>query len=182
VSDLVEFARPREAQREPRHLVEIVRHAVTLMQSDVRAKGIQIVRDLPETLPPLRVDRDMLLQALLNVLLNAIEAMESGGVMEIRLTDAPSWVELAIQDTGRGIAPDHLERLFDPFFTTKPQGTGLGLAIAQRVIHAHDGEIVVDSAPGQGTTVTIRLPKPAATMAGGEETDVGTNQDAPRRG
>jgi two-component system sensor histidine kinase HydH len=182
VSDLVEFARPREPQRELHDLLEIVRHAVTLMQSDVRAKGIQIVRDLPATLPPLLVDRDMLLQTLLNILLNAVEAMESGGVLEIRLTEGPSWVELAIQDTGRGIAPDHLGRLFDPFFTTKPQGTGLGLAIAQRVIQAHDGEIVVDSAPGQGTTVTIRLPKPTATAAGGEEADVGTNQEAARRG
>ncbi|MGH8071405.1 MAG: two-component system sensor histidine kinase NtrB [Candidatus Entotheonellia bacterium] len=182
VSDLVEFARPREAQQEPRHVVEIVRHAVTLMQSDVRAKGIQIVCDLPETLPPLLVDRDMLLQALLNILLNAIEAMEPGGMLAIRLADAPAWVELAIQDTGRGIAPDHLGRLFDPFFTTKQQGTGLGLAIAHRVIHAHDGEIVVDSAPGQGTTVTIRLPKPTAIMAGGEESDVGTNQDDSHRG
>jgi two-component system sensor histidine kinase HydH len=159
VSDLVEFARPREPQREPHDLVEIVRHAVTLVQSDVRAKGIRIVHDLEERLPPLLVDRDMVLQALLNILLNAVEAMEPGGELRIRLADSSGWVELAIQDTGCGIPPDHLERLFDPFFTTKRQGTGLGLAIAHSVIQAHDGEIIIDSTPDMGTTVTIRLPK-----------------------
>jgi two-component system sensor histidine kinase HydH len=159
VSDLVEFARPREPQREPHDLVEIVRHAVTLVQSDVRAKGIHIVHDLEERLPSLLVDRDLVLQALLNILLNAVEAMEPDGELRIRLADSSGWVELAIQDTGCGVPPEHLGRLFDPFFTTKQQGTGLGLAIAHRAIQAHDGEIIIDSTPDMGTTVTIRLPK-----------------------
>lgn len=183
VSDLVEFARPRELQREPHALVEIVRHAVTLVQSDVRTKGIHIVQDLDEMLPPLLVDRDLVLQALLNILLNALEAMEAGGVLKIHLTDNAAWVELAIQDTGRGIPPDQLERVFDPFFTTKPQGTGLGLAIAHSVIQAHDGEIVIDSPPGQGTTVTMRLPKQtSAVEVGSKETDAGASENHSRGG
>jgi signal transduction histidine kinase len=109
--------------------------------------------------------------------------MEAGGVLRMHLTDRPAWVELAIQDTGRGIPPDQLERVFDPFFTTKPQGTGLGLAIAHSVIQAHDGEIVIDSPPGHGTTVTIRLPKqPSAAQVSSEETDVGTSEDHSRSG
>jgi two-component system sensor histidine kinase HydH len=183
VSDLVEFARPRELRREPHDLVDIVRHAVTLVQSDVRAKGIHIVHDLDATLPPLLVDRDLVLQALLNILLNAIEAMESGGTLRVRLADRLEWVELAIQDTGRGIPPEHLGRLFDPFFTTKPQGTGLGLAIAHSVIQAHDGEIIIDSTPGVGTMVTIRLPKPTSIAhLGSEDNDAGARQDHSRSG
>jgi len=181
VSDLVEFARPREPQREPHHLGEIVRHATALVQADVRAKGIEIVHDVDAALPPLLIDRDLVLQALLNVLLNAIEAMEAGGRLTIRLADLPGWVELAIQDTGGGIPPEHLGRLFDPFFTTKQRGTGLGLAIAHSIIQAHDGEIVVDSAQGQGTTVTIRLPKPPSkAYVAGEGPDVGTSQSDSR--
>jgi two-component system sensor histidine kinase HydH len=180
VSDLVEFARPREPQREPHHLGEVVRHAVTLVQADVRTKGLHIVHALDDTLPPLLVDRDLVLQALLNILLNAIEAMQPGGMLTIRLVEHPAWAELVVQDTGRGIPADHLGRLFDPFFTTKPQGTGLGLAIAHSIIQAHEGQIVVESIPGHGTTVTIRLPKHTpATRVASEETDVGASQDDP---
>lgn len=172
VSDLLEFARPRQPQHAPHDLVEVMRHAVILVEADVRAKGIHVVQNLQETLPPLPVDRDLLLQALLNLLLNAIEAMEPGGALTVSLSDSPSGVELAIRDTGCGISPEHLERLFDPFFTTKRRGTGLGLAIAHSVIQAHDGELVVDSTPGQGTTVTVRLPKQrSATDAGVEDGD-----------
>ncbi|HXF07473.1 MAG TPA: ATP-binding protein, partial [Candidatus Acidoferrales bacterium] len=183
VSDLVEFARPREPQREPHHLGDIVRHATALVQADVRAKGIEIVHDVDAALPPLLIDRDLVLQALLNVLLNAVEAMEAGGRLTLRLADYPRWGELAIQDTGGGIPPEHLGRLFDPFFTTKQRGTGLGLAIAHSIIQAHDGEIVVDSAPDQGTTVTIRLPKPPSkAYVSGEGSDVGTSQNDSRGG
>lgn len=181
VSDLVEFARPREPQRERHDLGEIVRHAATLVQADVRAKGIEIVHDLDATQLPLLIDRDLVLQALLNVLLNAIEAMEAGGRLTIHLADRAGWAELAVQDTGGGIPPEHLGRLFDPFFTTKQRGTGLGLAIAHSIIQAHDGEIVVDSAQGQGTTVTIRLPKPPSkAYVAGEGPDVGTSQSDSR--
>lgn len=181
VSDLVEFARPREPQREPHHLGEIVRHATALVQADVRAKGVEIVHHVDAALPPLLIDRDLVLQALLNVLLNAIEAMEAGGRLTIRLADRAGWAELAVQDTGGGIPPEHLGRLFDPFFTTKQRGTGLGLAIAHSIIQAHDGEIVVDSAQGQGTTVTIRLPKPPSKpYVAGEGPDVGTSQSDSR--
>jgi two-component system, NtrC family, sensor histidine kinase HydH len=183
VSDLVEFARPREPHREPHQLGDVVRHAVTLVQADVRAKGIRIVHELDDTLPPLLVDRDLVVQALLNILLNAIEAMQPGGMLTIRLVEHAAWAELVVEDTGRGMPADHLGRLFDPFFTTKPQGTGLGLAIAHSIIQAHEGQITVESTPGHGTTVTIRLPKDIpATRTVSEETDVGASQDDPGRG
>jgi two-component system sensor histidine kinase HydH len=183
VSDLVEFARPRQPQREPHDLLAVVRHAVTLLEPDARAKGLQIVPDLNGTLPPLPIDRDMLLQALLNILLNAIEAMQPGGRLRIRVAEHPPWVEVAVQDTGCGIAPEHAERLFDPFFTTKPQGTGLGLAIAHSVVQAHDGEIAVASTPGLGTTVTIHLPTQAgAAQLDAEKSDVGAQADHSGRG
>jgi two-component system sensor histidine kinase HydH len=178
VSDLVELARPREPQRAPHDVLEVVRHAVTLLEPDARAKGVQIAADLDGPLPALLIDRDMLLQALLNILLNAIEAMQAGGRLQIRVTEQPQWVAVAVQDTGCGIAPEHVERLFDPFFTTKPQGTGLGLAIAHSVVQAHDGEIAVASTPGLGTTVTIQLPKQtSAAPPESEANDAGAQAD-----
>jgi two-component system sensor histidine kinase HydH len=114
-----------------------------------------------------------LVQAVINLLLNALEAMEPDGVLTVTtdlvgaetasgLASASSQpgplLSIAIQDTGAGIAPEHLERLFEPFFTTKPKGTGLGLAITRRIIQNHNGAIAVQSQLQRGATFTILLP------------------------
>ena len=161
VSNLLEFARPKEPTLEACDVTEILRHALTLLAQDAAAKQARIRRDFPDELPPMRLDRDQITQALLNFLLNAIQAIDADG--EIRVSASVSAdsgsMDITIGDTGAGIAPDDLPRIFDPFFSTKKQGNGLGLAIAHAIIERHRGEISVESEPGRGATFRVRLPR-----------------------
>jgi two-component system, NtrC family, sensor histidine kinase HydH len=133
---------------------------VRLAQADAEAKGVQILFTRDAALPPLMADGERLTQALLNLYLNAIQAMQSGGVLSISATRDPAAELLAVRiaDTGQGMAPEILADIFNPYFTTKPSGTGLGLAIVHRIVEAHGGGIKVESLPGTGTTFTLLLP------------------------
>jgi signal transduction histidine kinase len=124
--------------------------------------------------PQLWCDAAKLKQVLLNLVLNAVQAMPDGGMLTLGVSihpsesSAASEVRLTVTDTGCGIAPEHLSRVFDPFFTPKDQGTGLGLAIVHALIEAHQGRIDVESAPGQGTSFIIVLPNgPVPNRAAG---------------
>ncbi|MBG3877151.1 histidine kinase, partial [Desulfovibrio oxamicus] len=122
---------------------------------------------VPGSLPRAMLDPDRFSQALLNVFLNALEAMPRGGELAVRLAAAPgNRIAVSVRDTGAGIAPEHLATIFDPYFTTKSQGTGLGLAIVHKIVEAHGGEVSLRSTPGQGTEVTFLLP---AEQAVGQE-------------
>jgi signal transduction histidine kinase len=107
-----------------------------------------------------RLDRDQLQQVVLNLVMNAAQAMEGGGVLTIATAARQGWVRISFADTGPGISPEHLRTIFDPFFTTKPpgQGTGLGLSICDRIINQAGGRIEVASRPGKGATFTLCLP------------------------
>ncbi len=107
-----------------------------------------------------RIDTDRIRQVLLNLYLNAIEAMENEGALsvELRQDDDTGRFRIIVSDSGTGIKNEDLPHLFDPYFTTKPSGTGLGLAIVHKIIESHGGEISVESRYGEGATVTIRLP------------------------
>ena len=161
VSNLLEFARPKEPTLQECDVTEILRHALTLLAQDAAAKQARIRRDFPDELPLMSLDRDQITQALLNFLLNAIQAIDADG--EIRVSASVSAdsgsMDITIGDTGAGIAPDDLPRIFDPFFSTKKQGNGLGLAIAHAIIERHRGEISVESEPGRGATFRVRLPR-----------------------
>jgi signal transduction histidine kinase len=104
------------------------------------------------------VDPQQLKQALINLLLNAIQATPPGGAVQVTAAAETEALRIAVIDSGSGISPDMLERIFDPYFTTKPQGTGLGLPIALRIIQAHGGTLEVSSLLGRGTTVEVCLP------------------------
>ncbi|MBI4640137.1 MAG: hypothetical protein HY731_05555, partial [Candidatus Tectomicrobia bacterium] len=161
IRDLLEFAKPREPLLEPQSLQDILHHALTLIGPDASAKGIKVVEEIDERVSQILLDRDQFTQALLNILLNAIESMGEGGILTCSLhceDGVERWLELLIADTGSGIPPEDLPKIFDPFFTTKKRGTGLGLAIAQQIIEGHGGEIRVESQIGQGTTFAITLP------------------------
>ena len=134
---------------------------------------MKVEREL-EAVPLARADFGQLRQAVVNVLINASEAMPAGGVIRVvtRSVDQPangtgagSSVDVQVVDQGGGIAPEHLTHIFDPFFTTKEKGTGLGLSVAYGIIEKHGGRIVVESRVGQGTTVTLRLPAADAAPA-----------------
>lgn len=164
VRELLSFAKPRPPRYTPCDLPALVERVLFLLQAQYEKAGIRIERTY-DPLPPFQADILQIEQVLLNLLHNAIQAMGSGDTLSISCrTRAPSgealgqWVELAISDTGCGIAREQLERIFQPFFTTRAHGIGLGLAITRRLIEDHGGRIGVESRVGHGTTFTVWLP------------------------
>ncbi|HEX2188888.1 MAG TPA: ATP-binding protein [Longimicrobiaceae bacterium] len=157
VEGLLSFARPPVSLPEPVELPELLGQSVGLVAARARGQRVSVALDVPPVLS-LHADPNQLKQVLLNVFLNALQAMPDGG--ELRVSAAPRGraVELRVADTGPGIAPEHLDRVFDPFFTTRPEGTGLGLSICYGIVERHGGEMEVRSEPGSGTEVVVRLP------------------------
>jgi signal transduction histidine kinase len=160
VGDLLDFARPHEPIFRPEPLDAIVHAALESAKGAERARGIEFVADI-EIMPPVHLDARMFKQALINLIVNAIQALPNGGRIVVRARrlegDTERTVEVSVIDDGPGIAPDLRGRVFQPFFTTKASGTGLGLAIVKRIAETHQGEVTVESTPGVGTTSTLRL-------------------------
>lgn len=184
VTSLLQFARPAAPRLKRESLLPAVDKALALVQELAVRQNVLLRVDRADTIPEIYVDHDQILQLLLNVLMNAIQALESGG--EIRMTlrvtrkraaersqlgrratdrlEAPretpplDVLELRIQDNGPGIPAAALARVFDPFFTTRAQGSGLGLSICQSIVREHGGMISIESVVGQGTAVVIDLP------------------------
>lgn len=144
-------------------LHDVVAHACRLMQPQVRTREMVLEQEIGAEPAMLKGSAGQLLQAFVNLLMNAIEASGPGGRILLKAglsktDDGSNHVEILVQDTGSGIQPEHLSHLFQPFFSTKPQGTGLGLAITRRIVQEHGGTIRAESSPGKGTTFHIRLP------------------------
>jgi signal transduction histidine kinase len=160
VSDITAFGRPPSLQRARAALPPLLDECLTFARARHPTAGIEIVRDDDPACPEAFVDARELRKAFLNLILNALEALERAGTLAIRTTYAPASGALTvrIQDTGVGMSAETLARAFDMFFTTKPEGTGLGMAIARSVIERHGGELRLESRLGQGTTVSVRLP------------------------
>jgi signal transduction histidine kinase len=160
------FARLRRQGWTVWELNGLVREAVEVMALDRRAGNVSFISRLAEPSPRVRGVRDQILQVMLNLLLNAAEAMPGGGEVIIETRQRDSQVELAVTDTGSGIADNVRAHLFEPFFTTKDEGTGLGLSISYSLVHAHGGRIEVDSTPGGGARFAVYL-APAGGESGG---------------
>ncbi|WP_233489590.1 PAS domain-containing sensor histidine kinase [Solidesulfovibrio fructosivorans] len=159
ISELIEFARPSDIKRRPVRLSELASHAARLTLPDATARGVSV--DIAGAVegPEILADPDRLTQALLNLCLNAIQAMQAGGVMTLATGTAPDGrAFLSVADTGGGIDDMERDRIFDPYYTTKPHGTGLGLPIAHKIVAAHGGEIVLAARPEGGTVATVYLP------------------------
>jgi two-component system sensor histidine kinase HydH len=162
ISELLEFARPTELSRKSTDVYELLNHAIQLVQQDAKIKHIDISIPSKAEDVNVKIDPDRFLQCLLNLFLNAIEAMTEGGLLRIGiLVHEDDWVDIEVADTGKGIDAESLHQIFDPYFTTKTTGTGLGLAVVHKIIEAHHGRIRVRSAPGKGTTFTIAIPASA---------------------
>ncbi|HLO65745.1 MAG TPA: ATP-binding protein, partial [Holophaga sp.] len=160
VGGLLAFSRRSPREDRPFALGDVVGEVAALLASTTLQK-VQLKTDLEPGLPPVRGDRAALAHALTNLCVNAVDAMPGGGTLAIRTRrDGAGWVRLEVEDTGTGMPPEVLERALDPFFTTKDvgKGTGLGLAIVHSTVQAHGGELSLQSRPGAGTTVTLRLP------------------------
>ncbi|NOZ22509.1 MAG: HAMP domain-containing protein [Planctomycetes bacterium] len=164
VQRMLSLGRERAMERTTVDVKDLIEEAETLVAHRMEKSGVTVHRRLPEEPCLMKGDARNLSGALINLLLNAIDSMPSGGEMDISLNDGKEhegrWA-IKIKDTGCGISPEDLERVFDPFFTTKPpnRGTGLGLAITQTVVREHGGTLDIHSELGIGTTVTISLPK-----------------------
>jgi len=156
VSDLLEFARQRDPVTTEVDAVGLVDEALTVLPPP---SGITAVRNLPDPPVLLAADRDMLRQVLLNLIGNAYQAMIDGGTVTVGLTTDGSKLHMSVTDTGIGMDAEVSRRVFEPFYTTKARGVGLGLAVSRRIVEAHGGDITVVSAPGQGTTFTVTLPR-----------------------
>jgi two-component system, NtrC family, sensor histidine kinase HydH len=169
ISQLLEFARPSGLNIRPSDVGELIRRSLRLIEGDARGKGVEIRTEIDPVLPPLPMDADRINQALLNLYINAIQAMDGGGVLTIKagVNGNAESLKIRISDTGRGIDAYDREHIFDPYFTTKSSGTGLGLAIVHKIVEAHDGAIDVESEPGRGTTMTLILPMHSERKADG---------------
>ncbi len=166
IGELLDYARPAKLHLGEVAPNELVGKSVSLVQADAGSLGIDIRVDVPDDLPPLPVDVDKLNQVLLNLLLNAVQAMPNGGILDITARCRNGEFTLTLRDNGEGIAAEDLPRIFDPYFTTKGSGTGLGLAISAKIVEEHGGAIVVDSRRGQYTEVVLTLPLSAGKVAG----------------
>ena len=160
VENFLAYIRPRPMRFGPAHLNEQVQRVLKFFAPKAAEAGIEIVDYLAPDLPSVLLDTEAFYGALLNLVLNAQEAMPSGGQLVVRTYAIGDKVALDLIDTGVGMDEKTCAQIFDPFFTTKPGGSGLGLPTVKKIIEAHDGEITVQSQLGRGTKVTIKLPVP----------------------
>ena len=146
-------------------LRSVVTSVLMLASADLETRSVQVVSRLPAHPVIVKVDTDLLRQALLNVILNGAQAMSQGGVIEVRLIEDGRNAMLSVRDEGEGIPEDLREKIFDLYFTTKKDGSGIGLAMTYRIIQLHNGSVDVESVPGEGTTFTFRIPLSNASEA-----------------
>ncbi len=153
------------------NLNELVEKSLFFIDYRRRRNGVKLRRCLDASLPAVRADPTSVLQVIVNLLQNAIEAMPEGGSLAVATTADAEWVRVSVSDTGCGISPENIGRIFYPFFTTKHlSGTGLGLAISQTVAAQHQGGITVTSAVGKGSTFSLQLPRHSAMSPNTEAT------------
>jgi two-component system sensor histidine kinase HydH len=172
LTEFLQFARTPKPHREACDLREVVDSIVMLCSQEASRQGVHIQVSYPDDLPEISVDTAQIQQALLNIVLNAVQAMDSGGQLTVALENNSRGLRIEIHDTGPGIPDEHRSQIFDPFFTTKDRGTGLGMSIAHKLIHGHNGDIRLLDNAGPGATFIIDLPA-GRTGDGREDTHRG---------
>jgi two-component system NtrC family sensor kinase len=160
VKGLLDFARQTKPQKQSLDLNKVAEDVLSLVRNQASFQNIAIRTELDPGIPTVLADADQMRQVVLNIILNAADAMPQGGNLRIRTCQEPgsTRVMLKISDTGPGIPAEIQDKLFEPFFTTKKTGTGLGLAIAYGIMERHKGELKLESSLGHGTTVSVILP------------------------
>ena len=163
LSDLLDYARPKRPDFRLADLNLTAERAVVLARQQALSRPIQIELAKDGALPQVEHDAAQIQQVLLNLLLNSIQAIQDAGSIRVTLESRDGLAKISVNDTGRGISPQHLPNIFRPFFTTKGQGTGLGLSLSKHIVEEHGGRIEVSSQPGVGTRFTVWLPyRPSA--------------------
>lgn len=159
LDEFVRYARFSPTELKENDLNSIVREVVDMISQRTEDAGVKLTLSLSEGIPMIMLDENKIIQALINLCINAIHAMHEGGTLGIKTAIGNEYVSVVISDTGPGIPVEHLEKIFIPFFTTKDSGLGFGLSIVQRIVEAHGGVIYCTSIPGKGTEFEIRIPK-----------------------
>jgi len=166
LGDFLDFARQESLTLEPGSLNEELGQVLDFFAPQAADAGVEIVRYLDPELPMVRLDRETFRSAVLNLLINDVQAMEGGGQLVVRTRPSGLGVVLELIDTGPGMDEETLSKAFRAFYTTKQGGSGLGLPTARKIVEAHGGTIDIESAPGRGTKVTIWLPAPPRLPTG----------------
>jgi signal transduction histidine kinase len=173
LTDFLDFARPQTPKRVPTEPGELLEAVSKLAAETAKMSGIQVRVESLGSMPTVLVDSAQMKQVLLNLVINAIQAMPSGGEVVLRTARTLESIVLEVQDEGVGIPPEDLERVFNPFVTTRPEGTGLGLSIAYQIVNQHGGHIAARRNPERGMTFAVTLPMgtdadhPEAVLQGG---------------
>src|SRR3954465_6951351 len=168
LDDFLSYAKVRRLHLEPSDLNHQIDDVLGFFAPEAREAGVEVVKYLDPELPRVMLDREAFRQALLNLIINAKQAMPDGGQLVVRTAPQGGTVEINLIDTGCGMDDNTLSRMFEAFFSTKPSGSGLGLPTTEKIVAAHGGQIRVQSEVGRGTQITIELPVPARLAGVGE--------------
>ena len=177
VQTLVDFSRPVELKPHDQDLRRIVNAVLMLASVELETRDVQVINEVPAHPVIVKVDADLMQQALLNIVLNGAQAMTMGGTLRVRLAEDSRWALLSVSDEGEGIPDEIRSKIFNLYFTTKKEGSGIGLAMTYRIIQLHNGQVDVESHIGQGTTFTLKIPVASPSEAkfrGYLETDATT--------
>jgi signal transduction histidine kinase len=158
ITDFLNFARPREPNLFPCDIKKVIEKNIDFLSSQTETAGYVIHTQYDQNLSKIQADADMLYQAFLNILINAMQAMPDGGDIDIAVKTGDNSLWIAFEDQGSGIEKKAMEKMWDPFFTTKDKGTGLGLGIVKNIIEAHHGQVRINNRSEGGTRVSIKLP------------------------
>ncbi len=158
ITQFLRAIRPARPTLVPMSVLAVLKDTLALLKEEIANRGVHVELECPDTLPPLRIDKDQIKQAFFNIIRNGLQAMADGGLLHITIAESNHYIGIAFRDNGSGIALEDFTRLFEPYHTTKKSGSGLGLMIVQRIIQDHGGRIDVHSEPGKGTTFTVFLP------------------------
>jgi signal transduction histidine kinase len=169
VKHFLRLGRPTDLDPAPVELGRLVKHVCELLRPEAQNQETELTSRVEQPLPALQADANQLTQALVNLVINALQAVGREGRVEVRVFAAPPQEEvtLEVRDSGPGIAPDKLNMVFDPYYTTKEEGSGLGLWIAQQIASAHQGTLRVGNLPGGGALFTLKLPVLRKELHGG---------------
>jgi signal transduction histidine kinase len=163
IQELLEFSRPSEPKAVLANVNDVIVRAIHLLKNELRLRHIKLEMDLPGSLPEILIDENQIEQILVNLLLNAIQAIDENGAITIRtyVSSDRKTVAIDVSDTGCGIPPENMLKIFEPFFSTKAKGTGLGLAVTYGIVQKHGGNVYAYSQPGQGARFIVELPIPS---------------------
>jgi signal transduction histidine kinase len=164
LTDLLETARPHPPQMMRSNLNTTVEHAVMLARQQVLSRPIKIDLQQSNDLAEVEHDSDQIHQAVLNLLLNAVQAIDGPGTVTVKIGSQQDCAVVTVSDTGRGMSEQQMSQIFRPFYTTRSNGTGLGLSLVRRIVEEHQGHIEVTSELGQGSTFEVQLPFAASAI------------------